>query len=73
MHLMRHASKNTQNVDEQMMLFSQVSRVGMLGTTLDYLAQMGPPAVTIEFSPRNESEHGFLSFTAKDYHQMVKR
>jgi len=36
-HLMRHVSKNTHNLDEQMiLLLSQVSWVGMLGTTLDY-------------------------------------
>jgi len=48
----------------------------MLGTTLDYLALIGPPAMSIEVFPRNKSDsslHGFLSFTAKDYHQMVKR
>jgi len=38
----------------------------MLGTTLDYLAQIGPPAITV-------MGHGFLSFTVKDYNQMMKR
>ena len=28
----------------------------MLVTTLDYLAQIGPPAITIEVFPRNESD-----------------
>ena len=54
--LMRHVSKNTHNLDEQMiLLLSQVSWVGMLGTTLDYLGQIGPPAITIQVFPRNES------------------
>jgi len=26
----------------------------MLGNTLDYLAQIGPPAITVEVFPRNE-------------------
>jgi len=29
---------------------------GILGTTLDYLAQIGPPAIIIEVFPRNESD-----------------
>jgi len=28
----------------------------MLGNTLDYLDQIGPPAITIEVLPRNESD-----------------
>jgi len=41
LHLLRHASKKIQNWDKQMiLLLSQVSRVGMLGTTLDYLAKI---------------------------------
>jgi len=28
----------------------------MLGTTLDYLAQIGPPAIAIDVFPRNESD-----------------
>ena len=28
------------------LLLSQVSWVGILGTTLDYLAQLGPPAIS---------------------------
>jgi len=48
-YLMRHATKNTENVDEQkILLLSQVSWVGMLGAALDYLAQIRPPAITIE-------------------------
>jgi len=27
-----------------------------VGTTLDYLAQIGPPAITTEVFPRNESD-----------------
>ena len=61
MHMMRHASKNTQNLDEQMMLLNQVSWIGMLGTTLDYLAQIRPPAITIEAFPRNESDRAQFS------------
>jgi len=39
-HLVRHATKNTQDVDEQIiLLLGQVSWVGKLGATLDYLAQ----------------------------------
>jgi len=60
-HLMRHATKNTQNLDEEMMLLSQVSRVGMLGTTLDYLSQIGLPAITIEAFPINGSDRARLS------------
>ena len=57
MYLMRHASKKIQNLDEQMiLLLSQVSWVGMLGTTLDYLAHLGPPAIIIEVFPRNETD-----------------
>jgi len=48
---------NTQNVDEQMiLLLSQVSLVGMLGNTLDFLAPRGPPEITIEVFPSNESD-----------------
>jgi len=42
-------------------------------TTIDYLAQLGPPATIIEVFPRNETDGTRLSnFTAKEYHQMVK-
>jgi len=64
----------TQRVDEQkILLLSQVSWVGLLGATLDYLAQTGPPAITIEVFETRVIRHGYLTFTAKDYHQMVKR
>ena len=44
-HLMTHSSKKNQTLDEQIIsLPSQRSWDGMLGTTLDYLAQTGPPA-----------------------------
>jgi len=57
MHLMRHASKKTKNLDEQIiLLLSRVSWVRMLRTTLNYLAQIGPPAITIEAFPRNGSD-----------------
>ena len=66
MHLMRHASMSTQILDEQMMLLSQVSWVGMLGTTLDYLGWIGPPAITIEVFLRNESDRTrFSKFQCK--------
>jgi len=56
-HLLRHASKKIQNWDEQMiLLLSQVSWVGMLGTTLDYLAKIGQLAITIEVFHRKESD-----------------
>jgi len=46
----------------------------MLRTTLDYLAQLGPPAIIIEVFLENETDgHGFLSFTAKEYYQTVKQ
>ena len=52
MDLVRHASMNILNVDGQMnLLLSQVSWAGMLGNTLDYLAQIGPPAITVEVFP----------------------
>ena len=38
------------------MLLNQVSWVGMLGTTLDHLAQIGPLAISIEVFPRNEGD-----------------
>jgi len=38
------------------LLHSQVSWVGILGTTLNYLAQIGPPAIIIEVFLRNESD-----------------
>jgi len=58
----RHAIKNTQNVDEQIILLrSQVSWVGMLGATLDYLAQIGQPAITIEVFETRVIGHGYLS------------
>ena len=38
----------------------------MLGNTLDYLAQIGPPAITIEILPRNESDRArFSKFNCK--------
>ena len=56
------------------LLLSQVSWGGMLRTTLDYLAQLGPPAIIIEVFLENETDgHGFLSFTAKEYYQTVKQ
>jgi len=56
------------------LLLSQVSLVGKLGTNPDYLVQIGPPAIIIEVFPRKESnEPCFLSFTAKHYYQTVKR
>ena len=62
MHLVRHTTKNTQNVDEQIiLLLSQVSRVGMLGATLDYLDQIGPPAITIEVFETRVIGNGYLS------------
>ena len=72
---MTHASKKIQNLDEQIILLpSQRSWVGMLGTILDYVAQIGPPATIIEVFPRNES-YGtqFLSFTAKAYKEHDQR
>jgi len=45
----------------------------MLVANLDYLAQIGPPAITIEVFETRVVGHGYLSFTAKDHHQMVKR
>jgi len=61
-HLVRHAANNTQNVDEQIiLLLSQVPWVGMLGATLDYLAQIGPPAITIEVYETRMIGHGYLS------------
>jgi len=45
----------------------------MLVANLDYLVQIRPPAITIEVFETRVIGHGFLSFTAKDYHQMVKR
>ena len=57
MHLMTHSSKKIQTLDEQIILLpSQRSWVGMLGTTLDYLAQIEPHTVTLEVFPRNESD-----------------
>jgi len=42
-------------------------------TTMDYLARLGPPAIIIEVSPETRlMGHGFLSFTAKEFHQMAK-
>jgi len=43
----------------------------MLGTTLDYLAQIGPPAITIEVFPRNESDRTGLSSVAyaENFHE----
>jgi len=71
---MRHATKHTHSVDEKIiLLLSQVSWVGMLGATLDYLAHIGPPAITIGVFETRVIGHGYLSFAAKDYHQMVKR
>ena len=62
MHLVRHASMNTQNADQQIILsLSQVSWVGMSGNALDYLAQIGPPAITIEIFPRNASDRARFS------------
>jgi len=66
MYLMRHACTIIQNFDEQMiLLFIQVSWVGMLGTNLDYLARIGPPSITIEVflsnksnGPRSSKIHG---------------
>jgi len=47
---------------------------GNVRDSLDYLAHLGPPAIIIDVFPRSETGgHGFLSFTAKEYHQMVKR
>jgi len=55
--MMRHASKNTRNEDEQIiLLLSQVLWFGMLRTTLDSLAEIGPPAIKTEVFPRNESD-----------------
>jgi len=46
----------------------------MLGTNLDYLAQIGPPIIKIEVGPRNKSGGArFFKFAANEYHQMVKR
>jgi len=61
-HLVRHATKNTQNVDEQIiLLLSLVSWFGMLGATLDYLDQIGPPAITIEVFETRVTGNGYLS------------
>ena len=38
------------------LLLIQVSWLGRLGNTLDYLAQIEPPAITIEVFPRNEND-----------------
>jgi len=47
-------------------LLSQVSWVRMLGTTLDYFAKLGPPAITIEVFLRKESDGTrFSKFTTK--------
>ena len=73
-YLMRNATKKIQNLDEQrILLLIQVSWVGMLVANLNYLAQIGPPVITIEVFETRKIGHGYLSFTAKDYHQMVKR
>ena len=40
----------------------------------DYSAQAGSPTMTTEFSPKTKvMEQSFLSFTAKEYRQLVKR
>jgi len=38
------------------LILSQELQVGILGTNLDYLAQIGPLAIIIEVFPRNESD-----------------
>ena len=45
----------------------------MLAANLNYLAQIGPPAITIEIFETRVIGQSHLSFTAKDCHQLVKR
>ena len=77
---MRHASKIIQNLDEQIvLLLNQMSWVGILGTNLDYLARIGPPAIMLEGFPRNECDGTRFSTVrstakkTKEYNQTVKR
>ena len=60
-YLMRHASKNTQNVKKWSCYFSQVLWIGMLETTLDYFAEIGPAAIKTEVFRRNESDRARFS------------
>jgi len=66
-HLMTHAGREIQNLDEKIFLLpSQKSWVGMLGTALDYLAQIWPPATIIQDILRNESDRiRFSKFNCK--------